>query len=129
MPATATDALADFVAETRFADIPEDVVKRGKDEEALQLVLKRLKHPDEFLAKVQLLYRNPEQSSYDVLDFKDGRVFERYSQPQQISGENCRQGLELPGCYRKKAVGGPSSTSTENGGCGPAGRRSGARFQ
>src|SRR5262249_11140118 len=68
-------------------NLPEDVLKRGSDEEALQLVLERLKHPHEFLAKVQLLYRNPEQSSYDVLDFKDGRVFERYSQPQQISGK------------------------------------------
>lgn len=67
--------------------LPEDVLKRGSDEEALQLVLERLKHPDEFLAKVQALYRNPEQSSYDVLDFKDGRVFERYSQSQQISGK------------------------------------------
>jgi 2-methylcitrate dehydratase PrpD len=30
MPATATDALADFVAATRFADIPPDVVARGR---------------------------------------------------------------------------------------------------
>jgi PAS domain S-box-containing protein len=71
---------------TAMWDIPQDVLERGSDEEALQLVLGRLKHPDEFLAKVQALYKNPEQASYDVLDFKDGRVFERYSQPQQISG-------------------------------------------
>ena len=30
VPATATDALADFVAETRFADIPDDVKARGR---------------------------------------------------------------------------------------------------
>jgi len=30
MPATATDALADFVAQTRFADIPDDVKARGR---------------------------------------------------------------------------------------------------
>jgi 2-methylcitrate dehydratase PrpD len=30
MPSTATDALADFVAETRFTDIPEDVMARGR---------------------------------------------------------------------------------------------------
>ena len=67
--------------------LPEDVLTRASDEEALRLMLEQLKHPDEFLAKVQALDQNSGQSNYDVLDFKDGRVFEHYSQPQQISGQ------------------------------------------
>ncbi len=85
------DRQGKFVSHNRrFAemwDIPDDVMKRGSDEEALQFVLGRLKNPDEFRAKVDELYRNPEQASFDILRFADGRVFERYSQPQQISGE------------------------------------------
>jgi sensor histidine kinase regulating citrate/malate metabolism len=37
------------------------------------------------MSKVKALYASPNESSYDVLEFKDGRVFERYSQPQKIS--------------------------------------------
>ncbi|MGE5114296.1 MAG: PAS domain S-box protein [Acidobacteriaceae bacterium] len=85
------DSEGKFVSHNRrFVEmwgLPDDVLERGSDEEALHLVLGQVKHPDEFLAKIKELYRNPEQASYDILAFKDGRVFERYSQPQQISGK------------------------------------------
>jgi diguanylate cyclase (GGDEF)-like protein/PAS domain S-box-containing protein len=65
--------------------IPDDVVKSEDDDQALGFALEQLTEPDQVLAKVRELYRRPEAESYDVLTFKDGRVFERYSRPQRGS--------------------------------------------
>ena len=49
--------------------------------------LEQLCDPGAFVAKVQELYEEPEAHSHDLLEFKDGRVFERDSLPQRIDGE------------------------------------------
>jgi len=47
----------------------------------LQYVLTRLKSPDAFLERVKYLYTHKEAKSRDEIEFKDGRVFDRYSSP------------------------------------------------
>jgi len=64
--------------------IPPQILASGNDEEALNFVLDQVKNPDQFRRKIQELYSHPGQESFDTIEFKDGRTFERYSRPQLV---------------------------------------------
>jgi two-component system, cell cycle sensor histidine kinase and response regulator CckA len=57
------------------------------DQDLLSFVTEQLRSPNEFLDKVQALYADPSATSFDVLYLKDGRIFERYSQPQRFDSK------------------------------------------
>jgi diguanylate cyclase (GGDEF)-like protein len=77
-------------ANARFAElwhIPEEVMAGGDDDAVLGYVVSQLKDPEGFRAKVAELYAAPEIDSFDVIEFVDGRVFERTSKPQRVGQE------------------------------------------
>jgi len=80
---TITNYNAQFV---KMWNIPENIMVKGKDREAINFVVTQLKSPKDFVSKVNDLYSHPEKESFDVLEFKDGKIFERYSHPQRIDG-------------------------------------------
>src|SRR4029079_9891676 len=74
----------------RFAEmwqIPDDVLAARDDARAVEGGAGQLGDPDTFLAKVQELYATPGAHSHDVLQFNDGRVFERDSLPRRIGDD------------------------------------------
>jgi PAS domain S-box-containing protein len=71
---------------TQMWRIPPDLLETRSDDELLEFVLDQLAEPNAFLSKVRELYGSP-ADSLDVLEFKDGRTFERYSRPLMYDGE------------------------------------------
>ncbi len=68
----------------RMWQIPQSVMDSRDDERALGYVLDQLVSPQVFIDKVHKLYLQPDEESFDVLEFKDGRIFERYSRLLKI---------------------------------------------
>ena len=73
----------------RFAQIwkmPQEIIDSKDDEAALKHAMTLLKDPDEFIKKVEKLYQQKKEISYDEIYFKDGRIIERNGSP--IIGED-----------------------------------------
>jgi PAS domain S-box-containing protein len=67
--------------------IPTQTAMTGDDATLLADVVDQLRDSTGFLAGVQALYAQPEKEARDLLEFEDGRVFERYSIPQWRDGK------------------------------------------
>ena len=66
--------------------LPASVLESGDKDAARAFAASQLIEPEAFEAKVRELHASPEAESFDTLEFKDGRVFERYSRPQRLDG-------------------------------------------
>ncbi|WP_437745297.1 AAA family ATPase [Sorangium sp. So ce1504] len=66
--------------------IPDEILSTGSDDTFRTFVCDQVLDPEAFLQRIRALYASPEESGFDAIPFADGRVFERYSQPQRLGG-------------------------------------------
>ncbi|MES2583437.1 MAG: response regulator [Pseudomonadota bacterium] len=74
----------------RFIDmwgIPPELISTRDDSAMLAFVMSKVDAPDAFRRGVGEIYANPMETSFDTLLFKDGRVIERYSQPNSVGAQ------------------------------------------
>lgn len=57
----------------------EELIKSSDDSSLINFVKSQIVNYGEFVERIDYLYLHPEQSSFDEIQFKDGKVFERYS--------------------------------------------------
>lgn len=67
--------------------IPESVLATKDDKTIRLYVADQLKAPQNFLNLTEELYFQQDIETCDLLEFKDGRIFERVSKPQLIANE------------------------------------------
>ncbi len=75
---------------TKFLELwkmPREILLSKDDTAAMSFVLDQFDDPDAFVRNVKTIYAEKFKSTFDHLHFKDGRIFERYSQPHLINGE------------------------------------------
>lgn len=68
----------------RICCIPPDRTVSSLDELTSDFFLPCIRNPEAFARREQERHERPENDSFDVLEFKDGRTLERCSRPQRI---------------------------------------------
>jgi PAS domain S-box-containing protein len=66
--------------------IPAEAAASGRDADLRGAVLHQLVDADGFLRRVEELYADPDASAHDEIRLRDGRVFERHTEPQRHAG-------------------------------------------
>lgn len=67
--------------------IPQAILDTQDRNILLGHILEQLSSPEWFTASISELYSKPEAESFDLLYFKDGRIFERISKPFYLEGK------------------------------------------
>ena len=68
-------------------NLPSWLLEQGKNEPVMKYVLPQLKAPEGFLASLGDLQNHSGRESFDMIEFCDGKIFERYSKPQKLGDQ------------------------------------------
>ncbi len=67
--------------------LPQPIIVSQDEDQALELVSKQVEDTESFLKRIQEIYTHTELEIYDTIKLKDGRIFERHSQPQYLKSK------------------------------------------
>ncbi|MCH7818141.1 MAG: PAS domain S-box protein [Candidatus Marinimicrobia bacterium] len=65
----------------------EKNIGKSKFKDRMKSVVHLFIDPKQFKNKIEYFRKNPHKKGFDLLEFVDGRVFERYSMPRKIDGK------------------------------------------
>jgi len=73
----------------KFSDmwrLPTDIAARnGSDELGIDHFVAQAAETGKFMTTIMDIYSKPEEISLDIVELKDGRIIERYSQPHRLA--------------------------------------------
>src|ERR1700730_7189770 len=64
--------------------MPREIMESGDDDVVREFASGQFDDPPQFLARIREINTSSSPESFDVLEFADGRIFERYSKIQWI---------------------------------------------
>jgi PAS domain S-box-containing protein len=67
--------------------VPREIMEQWRAPEFKAHAEQLINHPERFLQMIELSRTQPEAEMFDLVEFKDGRVFERYAMPQRIDNK------------------------------------------
>ncbi|PWR73713.1 PAS domain-containing sensor histidine kinase [Methanospirillum lacunae] len=65
-------------------NIPRRILESGEAHTVLDVILPQIKTPEKFADTITNFHSHPTRESFDMIEFIDGKIFERYSKPQII---------------------------------------------
>ncbi len=68
-------------------DVDPAIIENKDGEALVKHVASKVKDSDEFIAKLKSTYQTPDETFSEILELADGRLIERYSQPQYLEGK------------------------------------------
>ena len=73
---------------TQMWKIPHELLDSKDSKKMLEHAASLQKYPEEFVKRVELLYKHKQEKTRDEIELKDGRVFDRYSSPMTDTDGN-----------------------------------------
>ncbi len=67
--------------------LPDFLLNSRDHNQIVDFGINQLKYPEIFLSRAKEWSDRPAAETYDIIEFKDGRIFERYSLPQHTGGK------------------------------------------